>query len=67
VLTEQFVRLVGASAVVHLGACEHLSTPEWLLPLRDIARAAGEPLQPTADHVQLFEWLLRLLSDAPRL
>ena len=42
-----------------------MSTPEILLPLRDIARACGKLLDTDADHVQMFEWLLRLLADAP--
>ena len=33
-------------AALHWGACENLSTPEILLPLRDIARAAGVPRVP---------------------
>lgn len=63
-LVERFAKNHAASAMVHWGACENLSTPEVLLPLRDIARAAGEALDTTADHVRLFEWLLRLLDSA---
>ena len=53
-------------SVVHWGACENLSTPEVLLPLRDIARAAGEPFDTSSDHVRLFEWLLRLLRESTK-
>lgn len=47
---------------MYWGACENLSTPEVLLPLRDIARASGESLDAGADHIRSFEALLRLLS-----
>jgi DNA-binding CsgD family transcriptional regulator/tetratricopeptide (TPR) repeat protein len=60
------VKRQSASATIHWGACENLSTPEALLPLRDIARAAGETLDIGADHVRLFEWLLKLLSHSSR-
>jgi DNA-binding CsgD family transcriptional regulator/tetratricopeptide (TPR) repeat protein len=63
-LVEQFARRHASEAQLHWGACENLATPEILLPLRDIARASGKLLDPDADHVQLFEWLLRLLGDA---
>jgi DNA-binding CsgD family transcriptional regulator len=63
-LVEHFVRGYAKQAALHWGACENLSTPEILLPLRDIARAAGESLDTGADHMHLFEWLLRLLSSA---
>jgi DNA-binding CsgD family transcriptional regulator/tetratricopeptide (TPR) repeat protein len=49
-------------ARVHWGACENLSTPEVLLPLRDIARASGESFDLGADHIRSFELMLRLLS-----
>lgn len=65
-LVEQFVSRHSHDALVHWGACENLSTPEVLLPLRDIARAAGEPLDTAADHVRMFEWLLRLLVSAAK-
>jgi DNA-binding CsgD family transcriptional regulator/tetratricopeptide (TPR) repeat protein len=48
---------------VYWGACEHLSTPEVLLPLRDIARANGEALELSTDHIRAFESMLRLLSN----
>ncbi len=62
-LVERFVSLSAARARVHWGACENLSTPEVLLPLRDIARASGESFNLGADHIRSFEWMLRLLSD----
>jgi predicted ATPase len=65
-LVEQFVSRSAGQATILWGACENLSTPEVLLPLRDIARAVGEPLDTENDHLQLFEWLLRRLSNAPR-
>jgi DNA-binding CsgD family transcriptional regulator len=65
-LVEQFVSRSAAQATILWGACENLSTPEVLLPLRDIARAVREPLDTGTDHLQLFEWLLRRLSNTPR-
>ena len=62
-LVERFVSQSAARARVHWGACENLSTPEVLLPLRDIARAGGEAFDLGADHIRSFEWMLRLLSD----
>jgi DNA-binding CsgD family transcriptional regulator len=62
-LTERFVAEHAQVARVYWGACENLSTPEVLLPLRDIARASGESLELGADHIRSFESLLRLLSD----
>ncbi|MEP6549044.1 MAG: AAA family ATPase [Gammaproteobacteria bacterium] len=62
-LVGQFVSTLAARARVHWGACENLSTPEVLLPLRDIARASGESFDLGADHIRSFEWMLRLLSD----
>jgi DNA-binding CsgD family transcriptional regulator len=61
-LTEHFVAKHAQAARVYWGACENLSTPEVLLPLRDIARASGESLDAGADHIRSFEALLRLLS-----
>jgi DNA-binding CsgD family transcriptional regulator len=61
-LTERFVANLAGGARVFWGACENLSTPEVLLPLRDIARASGEAFDLTADHINAFESLLRLLS-----
>ena len=65
-LVERFLADIGAQARVHRGACENLSTPEALLPLRDIARASGEAFNPNADHIESFESLLRLLSHPAR-
>ena len=50
-------------ARIYWGACENLSTPEVLLPLRDIARAGGEALDLDSDHIRAFESTLRLLSQ----
>ncbi len=50
-------------ARIYWGACENLSTPEVLLPLRDIARAGGEALELDSDHIRAFESTLRLLSQ----
>jgi DNA-binding CsgD family transcriptional regulator/tetratricopeptide (TPR) repeat protein len=61
-LTERFVASLGGGARVFWGACENLSTPEVLLPLRDIARASGEAFDFGADHIRAFESLLRLIS-----
>ena len=65
-LVERFVGALGTQARVHRGACENLSTPEALLPLRDILRASGEPFDPSLGTVHSFERLLRLVaaSDA---
>jgi DNA-binding CsgD family transcriptional regulator/tetratricopeptide (TPR) repeat protein len=62
-LVERFVAALGARARVHRGACENLSTPEALLPLRDIARASGKSFS-IADHIQSFELLLNILSSS---
>jgi DNA-binding CsgD family transcriptional regulator/tetratricopeptide (TPR) repeat protein len=61
-LTEGFVASLGGGARVFWGACENLSTPEVLLPLRDIARASGEVFDLDVDHIRAFESLLRLIS-----
>jgi DNA-binding CsgD family transcriptional regulator/tetratricopeptide (TPR) repeat protein len=63
-LVEHFVKRHASTATIHWGACENLSTPEVLLPLRDIARAAGEKIEMGADHLRQFEWLLGLLANA---
>ncbi len=65
-LIEQFVAgsAGGAGgARVYWGACENLSTPEVLLPLRDIARASGADFDLQSDHIRAFESMLRLLSQ----
>jgi ATP/maltotriose-dependent transcriptional regulator MalT len=61
-LTERFVASHVEDAQVYWGACENLSTPEVLLPLRDIARASGEVFDFETDHIRAFESMLRLLS-----
>jgi DNA-binding CsgD family transcriptional regulator/tetratricopeptide (TPR) repeat protein len=61
-LTERFVASHAGGARVYWGACENLSTPEVLLPLRDIARASGEVFEFDTDHIRAFESMLRLLS-----
>lgn len=61
-LTERFVASRAGSARVYWGACENLSTPEVLLPLRDIARASNEAFDLESDHIRAFESMLRLLS-----
>lgn len=48
---------------VYLGGCEHLSTPEPLGPLRDIAREShGQFAVSTVGQIATFEALLRLLT-----
>jgi DNA-binding CsgD family transcriptional regulator/tetratricopeptide (TPR) repeat protein len=61
-LTERFAADLAQQARVYWGACENLSTPEVLLPLRDIARATGKSFDLGADHICSFESLLHLLS-----
>jgi DNA-binding CsgD family transcriptional regulator/tetratricopeptide (TPR) repeat protein len=65
-LTEQFVADHAEVARMYWGACEHLSTPEVLLPLRDIARASGESFGLGTDHIRSFESLLRLLANGAK-
>ncbi|HWS68038.1 MAG TPA: AAA family ATPase [Steroidobacteraceae bacterium] len=65
-LTERFVADHAQVARTYWGACENLSTPEVLLPLRDIARASGQSFDLGADHIRSFESLLRLLSDGAK-
>jgi DNA-binding CsgD family transcriptional regulator len=62
-LVEQFVASRAGGARLFWGACENLSTPEVLLPLRDIARASGEAFDLESDHIRAFESMLRLLSQ----
>ena len=62
-LIERFVAAHAEGARVYWGACENLSTPEVLLPLRDIARASGEAFDLASDHIRAFESTLRLLSQ----
>ncbi len=63
-LVERFVRDRRDAARVFIGACENLSTPEPLLPLRDIARTT--PLDLSHGHLAAFESLLELLRQGPR-
>jgi DNA-binding CsgD family transcriptional regulator len=65
-LVEHFVQRHARQARIHRGACENLSTPEVLLPLRDMARALGTPLAMAGDLVRHFEWLLSLLGNPAR-
>jgi hypothetical protein len=62
-LVNRFVERAAIGVHVYRGACENLTTPEALLPLRDIARASGAAFNAAADHLQAFEWLLNLLGD----
>ena len=62
-LIERFVAAHADGARIYWGACENLSTPEALLPLRDIARASGTAFDFHSDHIRAFEALLRLLSQ----
>src|SRR5690606_30229882 len=61
-LVERFAEGQAASARIYRGACEHLSTPEPLLPLRDISRAKDAALDLTQANVAAFESLLALLT-----
>ncbi len=61
-LVERFLADQAKQVRVHRGACENLSTPEALLPLRDIMRASGESFDSGLSHLQSFELLLRLLD-----
>jgi DNA-binding CsgD family transcriptional regulator len=62
-LTERFTAGLGRAARVYWSACENLSTPEILLPLRDIVRATGKTFDFGADHIRTFEAVLQLLSQ----
>jgi DNA-binding CsgD family transcriptional regulator len=62
-LVERFVAGCADGARLYWGACENLSTPEVLLPLRDIARASGAAFDLQSDHIRAFESMLRLLSQ----
>lgn len=49
---------------IHAGGCEHLTTPEPLGPVRDIARESeGRFAVSTTSQLTTFEALLRLLSS----
>ena len=58
-----FAATLARGTRLHRSACENLTTPEALLPLRDLARSSGTPFNPAADHLQSFEWVLKLLGD----
>jgi DNA-binding CsgD family transcriptional regulator len=66
--TTLVLRFVGAhqrDTQVHVGGCEHLSTPEPLGPLRDIARESGGRFAVSgASPLATFEALLRHLTPA---
>jgi DNA-binding CsgD family transcriptional regulator/tetratricopeptide (TPR) repeat protein len=65
-LTERFVADHAQVARTYWGACENLSTPEVLLPLRDIARSSGNAFVVSGDHIESFEALLRLISNGSK-
>jgi DNA-binding CsgD family transcriptional regulator/tetratricopeptide (TPR) repeat protein len=65
-LTERFVANHAQLARVYWGACENLSTPEVLLPLRDIARSSGEAFDLGSDHIRCFELMLHLLANGAK-
>jgi len=59
-----FVEAHQAHAGVHVGSCEHLTTPEPLGPLRDVARdSRGRFSLSATSHLASFEALLRLLTQ----
>lgn len=60
-LVDHFVRGQQGAAHIYAGACENLSTPEPLLPLRDIARANGAALDLSHGQLAAFETVLELL------
>jgi DNA-binding CsgD family transcriptional regulator/tetratricopeptide (TPR) repeat protein len=62
-LVERFAREQSTVARVYAGACENLSTPEPLLPLRDIARANGMAFDLSQGHLAAFETVLELLTQ----
>jgi len=65
-LVDRFVRDQKAAARIFAGACENLSTPEPLLPLRDIARTHGTALDFSQGHLAAFESVLALLSQGAK-
>src|SRR5262249_19101983 len=65
-LIEQFLQDPPMRARIYMGACENLSTPEPLLPLRDIARAHGAALDLSKGHLTAFETVLELLTGSPQ-
>jgi DNA-binding CsgD family transcriptional regulator len=65
-LVEHFAHDQRGNARIFAGACENLSTPEPLLPLRDIARASGVTLDLSRGHLGAFETVLELLKQGAR-
>ena len=65
-LVERFSRDQLSAARIYAGACENLSTPEPLLPLRDIARTNGAALDLSHGHLAAFETVLALLTQDPK-
>ncbi len=65
-LAGRFVASRARLAQVYWGSCENLSTPEVLLPLRDILRASGGTLPAGRGHIEAFEALLRLISTGAK-
>ena len=61
-LVNRFIECSAMGAHVHRGACENLTTPEALLPLRDIARASGVAFNAAIGHLESFEWVLKLIA-----
>ena len=63
-LVLSFVNAHRDDARVYVGGCEHLTTPEPLGPLRDIARdSQGRfSISPVSGQLSAFEALLRLLT-----
>ncbi|CAN7161593.1 AAA family ATPase [Phenylobacterium sp. LjRoot225] len=63
-LVLSFADVHRSDARVHVGGCEHLSTPEPLGPLRDIARESqGRFALAASGQLASFESLLRLLTN----
>lgn len=62
-LVERFSADQASAARIYAGACENLSTPEPLLPLRDIVRAGKVALDLSRGNVAAFEGMLRLLGE----
>lgn len=65
-LVERFTTGQAAAARVFIGACENLSTPEPLLPLRDISRAGVSTLELDRGNLAAFESVLRLLNESAK-
>ena len=66
-LVQRFADAHRTAARVYRGGCEHLSTPEPLCPLRDIARQSQGRFAFAAgsDGVATFDALLRMLAGGP--